>query len=110
MNDVFELFEAYQPWAQDAACEGSDVHVLPDGERERRGSWVRRQAAREAKLVCESCPVRLECLEEGFKVDRVAPLQGVDSIYGGLLFEERRELAARLLRGERDLWSAQDAG
>lgn len=104
-DTLYELFDAYQPWAKDAACKGSDIHILPDVERaDPEKLRERRQAVEDAKRVCEACPVREECLAEGFRVDGSDPMQGKDSIWGGLLFEERKDLRARLVRGE--LWSA----
>jgi hypothetical protein len=45
-----------EPWMQDARC----AQVSPDDFFPEKGD---RQAARDAKKICGSCPVRAQCLE-----------------------------------------------
>lgn len=97
----------FPSWTRDAACEGSEVHVLPDIDKNSLESReARRQALAEARSMCAECPVRDECLAEGLRVDSSCPVMGHDAVYGGLTFRERKDLRARLERGERGLWSA----
>ena len=64
---------------------------------DKSGAWFmdpRMPAARTARLVCASCPVRARCLS-------AALLYGEEyGIWGGLDAEERSALDARLQRGE----------
>lgn len=103
---LVELVQSWeQPWEKDASCREGGSFVIPD-VLQAGGSRAFNQFVKAAKGVCESCPVRQECLVEGFKVDEHSILMGKESIYGGLTYIERRDLRARLGRGERDLWSA----
>ena len=70
----------YPEWTADAACAGMDVNLFFD-----YGRSSRRIA--QAKEVCNSCPVRIECLETNMKV----PM----GIFGGLTAIERWRLRGK---------------
>ena len=68
------------PWERDAACLDAEPETFyPD----KGGS------TREAKRICESCPVRSECLEYALANDERF------GIWGGLSERERRRLQRR---------------
>lgn len=80
-------------WWKHAACDGEPLELFygPDGEREPS----RTMRERKAKLLCRSCPVRTECLDE-------ALLPGASSqhgVRGGMTAEER--IRERHNRGRR---------
>ena len=63
-------------WRDDAVCVGVDPDLFfPAGG-----------ASREAKAVCRTCPVRVECLEHAMRVPEKF------GIWGGLSEKERRRL------------------
>lgn len=68
-----------QTWAAQAACAGVDPDSL----------FVRGSAQRQARQVCLSCAVRLECLADALNS---ATMFGV---WGGLTERERRALMRR---------------
>ena len=71
-------------WLLAAACRGRpDLFFAPD-DSETRGDRRRREAR--AKAVCQSCPVRVDCLEEALEQDERF------GIWGGLTERERRAL------------------
>jgi WhiB family redox-sensing transcriptional regulator len=77
-------------WKEKAACSGMDPAIFFGGTIDDGGEVVRRPHVasyeRQAKLVCEGCPVRMECLwfaisgREGF------------GIWGGATERERRRI------------------
>jgi WhiB family transcriptional regulator, redox-sensing transcriptional regulator len=71
-------------WMLLAACRGhTDLFFAPD-ESETRAERRRREA--QAKTVCESCPVRVDCLAEALGADERF------GIWGGFTERERRTL------------------
>ncbi len=71
-------------WQMRAACRGMDSEQFfhPEGER---GSRRERREA-EAKRVCFSCPVRLECAEHAIAVREPY------GVWGGLTEDEREAI------------------
>jgi len=66
-------------WRKQAACRGMNVDIfVPEGP----GNLL----YLEARTVCETCPVRLPCLE--FALDNCEEI----GMYGGLTPRERRSL------------------
>ena len=68
-------------WRDDAACRGLDTDVFFP---------VTDEEAEEAKAICETCPVREECLEFALATRQE------DGVWGGLTETERRRLRRRL--------------
>lgn len=72
-----------EPWQASAACSGENAALFyPPLRTEKKASRLARE--RRAKAVCNSCPVRVACLDHA-----------VDSnerfgIWGGLTNKERR--------------------
>jgi WhiB family transcriptional regulator, redox-sensing transcriptional regulator len=65
-------------WRRSAACLGRDTNLwYPEG--------AQRRNAREAKAVCQGCPVRAECLDFAIK-------HGERGVWGGLNEYERAKL------------------
>lgn len=81
-------------WADQAACRGTD----PDVFFPERGDRGQRPAA-EARRLCASCPVRVECLDYAIQAKERW------GIWGGLTATELRR--ARKLNRERGLTAAQ---
>ena len=69
-------------WQQHAACRGQDPDLWhPSGD-----GGTARAAMRQAIAICRTCPVQLECLDLGHRVDAAHTAyngRGV-GIYGGL--------------------------
>jgi len=79
-------FLAHGGWRQSAACRRSDFEwwfAKPTSAR-----------SRAAVQLCETCPVRRECLAAGLLYDEEFGL------WGGVNHLQRRPLVARLLGGE----------
>lgn len=76
-----------QTWAVHAACAGVDPDTL----------FVRGAAQRQARQVCYSCPVRIDCLADALDSNTTY------GVWGGLTERERRALA-RSFPEEKD-WS-----
>jgi WhiB family redox-sensing transcriptional regulator len=68
------------PWFEQAACATSD----PDAWYPAKGA-----AVKEAKKVCQRCPVAAPCLEYALATNQA------HGIWGGLSVKERRKLARR---------------
>lgn len=66
-----------EPWIDEAVCPQTDPEAF---HPEKGGS------TREAKMICLSCPVRLECLEYALARDERW------GVWGGLSERERRRL------------------
>jgi WhiB family transcriptional regulator, redox-sensing transcriptional regulator len=77
-------------WQDEAACRGRDVVLFfgPDGERQPE----RETRERKAKAVCNSCPVRAECLT--YAVSRPEKY----GTWGGLNEDERSSERRRRMR------------
>lgn len=72
-------------WMSHSDCRGrSDINWLPE----------RGESAANAKIVCSTCPVRLECLDYGIRTR-------ARGIWGGTTDQERRKI--RRERKRRDL-------
>jgi WhiB family transcriptional regulator, redox-sensing transcriptional regulator len=73
-------------WFDDAACRDVDTDVFfPTSEAH----------ADEAKAICATCPVRLECLEYALKT------RPGDGVWGGLTASERHRLIRRRQKAAR---------
>ncbi len=87
-------------WVRDAACAGQDLEL-----------WDTNEPTGYALMVCETCPVRGECLEEALRLEGTATVGGRWGIYGGLTPRDRHEIhmdrrrAEELERGIRDGWA-----
>lgn len=68
-----------QTWAAQAACAGVDPDSL----------FVRGSAQRQARQMCLSCMVRIECLADALTSNTMF------GVWGGLTERERRALARR---------------
>lgn len=55
----------------------------------------------EAIQICNECPVRLQCLEQGMEMENITYTGGSGSIWGGMLMSERAVLAKSLNLGNR---------
>lgn len=86
---VLEALARSQPWAKDAACRDSPLQWVLDTNHEKR------QPATifDRMLVCETCPVRLECLR-----DALGSGYDVYGIWGGTTQGERRRYRRRTLK------------
>ena len=72
-------------WQIDAACRGPEASVFfPPTFPERRDDREVRE--RHAKMICASCPVRVDCLEHAVAI------REQHGIWGGLNEAERRPL------------------
>lgn len=77
------LYDSYQGWMESASCRTTpNPDIFFADFSDARG----RLDIREAKQVCGSCPVRLECLE--YAVTRRIP----HGIFGSLDWEQRKIL------------------
>ena len=74
-----------QSWAVQAACADSDPDSL----------FVRGSAQRQARQVCYSCAVRIECLADALNSNTMF------GVWGGLTERERRAMVRRF-PNERD--------
>ena len=77
-----------QMWRDEAACRGMDPDIFHPGPGEN-------EKLEEAKLVCATCPVTVECAEFAIQVEDSGARVG---IYGGLS-ARRRALAAQRREG-----------
>lgn len=68
-----------QAWVSHAACTGTDPDSL----------FVRGSAQRQARRVCFSCPVRIECLADALSSNALF------GVWGGLTEKERRAILRR---------------
>ena len=83
-----EAIPSWYPWRERAACRDLDTDLFfPVGE----GPEAQAQADA-AKMVCESCPVREECLTFALTTRQEA------GIFGGMTEEERRRHRRREAR------------
>ena len=70
-------------WRESGACrDGAGVDFYPPMRTERKHERLARE--RRAKMVCASCPVRVECLDHAIAFDERY------GIWGGLTQDERR--------------------
>lgn len=77
------MFEPDKGWRKDAACAGSDLELFFPSDDDA-------DAIARAKDVCESCPVREDCLQFALSTNQT------DGVWGGLDANERRRLRRRL--------------
>ena len=77
-------------WADQGNCQGQ-AELFYNDEQDRKG--VRRRKERAAKVLCEQCPVIVECRQYAINARE---LYGV---WGGLTEMERHKLAGRLRSG-----------
>jgi len=78
--------ETYRPderdWMVTARCRGVDTAMFFPQPESGRGAVAR--AERQAKEVCHTCPVVVECLERALRTDEV------HGVWGGMNYAERR--------------------
>ena len=92
---MFDSVEKLPGWHKDAECQrhydpdlwwyNYPLHTQPD---ERSETILRVSVALE---YCSACPVRKECLAEGLKTDNLH----AGSIWGGMLFSDRRRMLGK---------------
>lgn len=77
-----------QPWREHAACQGKNVNNwYPEATGGGSGRAERQRSLEAgAKLVCQGCPVRAECLNHAIASGELF------GIHGGLNTDERRAL------------------
>ena len=78
-SSVVSLLVKPEPWMTNAACLGCDPDMFFPARGE---SWIWRDAI----AVCETCPVRVECLE--FALDHNEKV----GIWGGYTERQRRRM------------------
>lgn len=67
------------PWIEQAACKGKDASMwFPTGG----SSWEERKIMRMAISICETCPVKQECLDHSLSWE-------AEGIWGGKTSRER---------------------
>lgn len=78
-------------WMDDASCKGHDTNAfVPDKDNHNTPMWQRADVLRALEL-CETCPVRLACLEYALEVgDTIA-----NGVYGGTTNPQRRAIRNR---------------
>ncbi|MEA2023127.1 MAG: WhiB family transcriptional regulator [Actinomycetota bacterium] len=75
-------FDAQEPWYEDAACASYPAEVFfPPGDAP--------SEANAAIAICESCPVREECLSYALETAQA------EGVWGGMDAGERRRLRRR---------------
>ena len=75
-------------WQDHGSCRGADPLLFFHPQNERGSSRIRRDRA--AKVICASCPVRMECAD--YAVRAREPY----GVWGGLSEEDREHIYARL--------------
>jgi len=75
-------------WQDYGACRSADPLLFFHPQNERGSARLRRDRA--AKLICASCPVRVECAD--YAVRAREPY----GVWGGLSEEDREQIYARL--------------
>jgi WhiB family redox-sensing transcriptional regulator len=91
-----------QDWVEFAACRDEDPELWFPGKEE---VFYGPADARIAIDICNSCPVRDECLTEAIRLTSKGPLYG---IWGGLPDWEISKLAGR--RSSHHIWRGTRAG
>lgn len=81
-------------WQDEASCLGMDNKIFYPDVVEERGNDHTEDFA-EAKSICASCPVRVECLQESIK------MREPDGVWGGLTPRERRRAIRKANAGTR---------
>lgn len=92
---MFDSVEKLPSWHAQAECQrhyDPDLwwykYPRPEDADERSETILRVSVALD---YCSACPVRKECLAEGLKTDNLHP----GSIWGGLLYSERRRMLSK---------------
>ena len=75
-------------WQEQAACASLDTSMFFHPQNERGSARIRRD--RTAKLVCASCPVRLECADYAIRAREPY------GVWGGLSEDDREVIFKRL--------------
>ena len=86
MSELRDLLESAPAWRSSAACIGMDSNIF---FLDYRGNY------RQARAICQACPVRTECLDSELAY---AETWGM---FGGLSPRERREI--RFTRARRSV-------
>lgn len=76
-------------WRTRAACRGTDVSLWFPAPAARTASVLELRRVRDAKAICEGCPVQQECL------DYALGHTIWHGVWGALTEQERRTLALR---------------
>ncbi|MHB1503475.1 MAG: WhiB family transcriptional regulator [Acidimicrobiales bacterium] len=75
-------------WQSRASCRGPQASVFfPPAQGERKDERHQREA--EAKAICASCPVKVDCLEYALRI------REPHGIWGGLNEQERKNVLER---------------
>lgn len=69
-------------WKDSAVCLAADPDLFFPAQGNRAG-------ADDARMVCRSCPVRLDCLEDALQHEGGRSVQSRHGIYGGLSPKQR---------------------
>lgn len=80
--------DAVWDWQENAACHDSDTATFFHPQNERGMSRVKRD--REAKRICASCPVRIDCADYAIRAREPY------GVWGGLTEEERESIYSRV--------------
>ena len=80
--------DAVWHWQEHGACLEADPLLFFHPQNERGSARIRRDRA--AKMICASCPVRVECAD--YAVRAREPY----GVWGGLSKEDREQIYARL--------------
>ena len=73
-------------WQDNAACRGTGTNIFFADAQNKRG-------IREARQICDDCPVRRECLEAALAAEEGTGKSSRFGIHGGLTGPERHEVA-----------------
>jgi hypothetical protein len=81
-------------WHKDALCAGHPDPDLWHYENTRYPDEQKLQVLRsvEAIAICNQCPVKAQCLQQGLEDENLSFAAGCGSIFGGLMMAERYAL------------------
>jgi WhiB family redox-sensing transcriptional regulator len=87
-------------WHDQAACAEFGVGVFV-ADNDGKGSGSAASAVyRQARAICERCPVQETCLEYAMENEGTAPTGGRAGVYGGLSPKQRYHLHLKRLTAE----------
>ena len=85
----------FPEWYQQAACQGqADLFMVTDEDSNPLRGGGRRAVIAEAKAICQTCPVIVECGELGLRI-------GDYGVWGGMGQSEIRKLRKEMRDAER---------
>ncbi len=86
----------FKEWAPQAACRGIDAKIFFDDDSPGRRKRSDGPRSALAKAICETCPVRLDCLEYALITSEP------HGVWGGFTFTERKDVRRRWGQGSRE--------